>query len=262
MTVKVERPEDGIAVVTYDNPPVNAVNATMFSEITETFEQLSEDRSVRAVILTGGGERVFMAGADLKAPRGQQGQEGAGPPASKATDSGRGARKAFWAVYDCDVPVIAAVNGPALGAGMVFVAVSDFIVAADHARFGMTEINVGLLGGGAFLQRLLGPVRARKLFMTGRQVPAKEFLELGVVDAVVPVTELLDKAMELARELAAKSPIAMRLAKESLNRIEGLSLKDAYRTEQDYTSRLLAFEDSAEARAAFAEKRAPEWHWR
>jgi enoyl-CoA hydratase len=261
MTVKVERPEDGIAVVTYDNPPVNAVSPTMFSEITEAFEQLSEDRSVRAVILTGGGERVFMAGADLKAPRGQQGQPGA-EPASKATDTGRGGRKAFWAVYDCDVPVIAAVNGPALGAGMVFVAVSDFIVAAEHARFGMTEINVGLLGGAAFLQRLLGPTRARKLFMTGRQVPAKEFLELGVVDAVVPVTELMDKALELARQLAAKSPIAMRLAKESLNRIEGLSLKDAYRTEQDYTHRLLAFEDSAEARAAFAEKRDPEWHWR
>ena len=145
---------------------------------------------------------------------------------------------------------------------MVFVSVSDFIVAAEHARFGMTEINVGLLGGGAFLQRLLGPYRARKMFMLGRQAPAKEFYELGIVDAVVPVGQLLDKALELARELAAKSPIAMRLAKESLNRIESLSLKDAYRTEQDYTHRLLAFEDSAEARRAFVEKRAPEWNWR
>jgi enoyl-CoA hydratase len=261
MTVKVERPEDGIAVVTYDNPPVNAVSATMMSEMAEVFEQLSEDRSVRAVILTGGGERVFMAGADLKAPRGQQAEDGSGPPASKATDTGRSARRAFFAVYDCDVPVIAAVNGPALGAGMVFVSVSDFIVAAEHARFGMTEINVGLLGGGAFLQRLLGPYRARKMFMLGRQAPAKEFYELGIVDAVVPVDQLLDKALELARELAAKSPIAMRLAKESLNRIESLSLKDAYRTEQDYTHRLLAFEDSAEARRAFVEKRAPEWNW-
>ena len=223
MTVKVERPEDGIAVVTYDNPPVNAVSATMMSEMAEVFEQLSEDRSVRVVILTGGGERVFMAGADLKAPRGSRPRTAPGRPASKATDTGRDARKAFFAVYDCDVPVIAAVNGPALGAGMVFVAVSDFIVAAEHARFGMTEINVGLLGGGAFLQRLLGPYRARKMFMLGRQAPAQEFFELGIVDAVVPVGQLLDKALELARELAAKSPIAMRLAKESLNRIESLS---------------------------------------
>ena len=115
MTVKVERPEDGIAVVTYDNPPVNAVSATMMSEMAEVFEQLSEDRSVRVVILTGGGERVFMAGADLKAPRGQQAEDGSGPQASKATDTGRDARRAFFAVYDCDVPVIAAVNGPALG---------------------------------------------------------------------------------------------------------------------------------------------------
>ncbi len=262
MTVKVERPEDGIAVVTYDNPPVNAVSPTMMAEMAEVFGQLSEDRSVRVVILTGAGERAFMAGADLKAARGPQGDNGSGPPASKATDTGRDARKAFFAVYDCDVPVIAAVNGPALGAGLVFVAVSDFIVAAEKARFGMTEINVGLLGGGAFLQRLVGPYRARRLFMLGRQVPAQEFFEMGVVEAVVPNDQLLDKAMELARELAAKSPIAMRLAKESLNRIEALPLKDAYRTEQDYTHRLLAFEDSAEARAAFVEKRAPEWHWR
>jgi len=261
MTVSVERPEDGIAVVTYDNPPVNAVSATMMSEITGVFEQLGDDRSVRAVIFTGGGERVFMAGADLKAAQGGQAADGT-PPASKATDGGRDARKAFWAVYDCDVPVIAAVNGPALGAGFVFASVCDFIVAAEHARFGLTEINVGLLGGAAFMQRLLGPGRTRKMFLTGRQAPAQEFFELGVVDAVVPMAQLRDKALELARELAAKSPIAMRLAKESLNRIEGESLKDAYRTEQDYTHRLRQFEDSAEAMRAFVEKRAPEWHWR
>src|SRR6201996_5891352 len=186
MTVKVERPEDGIAVVTYDNPPVNAVSPTMMAEMAEVFGQLSEDRGVRVVILTGAGERAFMAGADLKAARGPQGSNGAGPPASKATDTGRDARKAFFAVYDCDVPVIAAVNGPALGAGMVFVAVSDFIVAAERARFGMTEINVGLLGGGAFLQRLGGAPPGPPPVLLRRPVAAQEVFLVGGGGGGVP----------------------------------------------------------------------------
>jgi enoyl-CoA hydratase len=259
MDITVER-RGPIAVVTYDRPPVNLLSYEGFVDIAETFHQLGEDRSVRVVVFTAAGVRAFMGGADLKGKLGVSRGESSSP-ASYATDSGRLAREALWSLYDCAVPVVTAVNGPALGGGLGFVAVSDFVVAAEHARFGMTEIDVGILGGGAHLERLLGPVRARKMFFTGRQASAQEFFELGIVDAVVPVDELLPAALEIAENLAAKSPIAMRLAKESMNRIETMPIKDAYRIEQDYTRRLVQFHDSAEARAAFFEKREPHWRW-
>jgi enoyl-CoA hydratase len=260
MELKVER-DAAIAIVTYSHPPVNALAAGTLPAIRDAFTALGEDRSVRAIVFTAEGERAFMAGADLKARNVHVPTDDEQRPASEVVDMGRKARDAFWAVYECGVPVVTAVNGPALGAGMAFVAVSDFVVAAEHARFGMTEINVGILGGGAFMERMLGPVRARKMFLSGRQAPAQEFFELGIVDAVVPSVKLMDTAMDLARGLAAKSPIAMRLAKESMLRIETLPLKEAYRIEQDYTHRLVQFDDATEARRAFVEKREPTWRW-
>ena len=172
------------------------------------------------------------------------------------------ARDAMWAITDCAVPVIGAINGPALGAGLAFAACCDILIASDNARFGTTEINVGLLGASAHLSLLVGRHKAREMFFTGEQVPAAELYRLGAVRSVVPLAELLDTARALALALAAKSPIALRLAKESMNRVEYLPLKEAYRTEQDYTARLLGFEDAAEARQAFMEKRDPEWKWR
>jgi enoyl-CoA hydratase len=168
----------------------------------------------------------------------------------------------MWAIVDCAVPVIAAVNGPALGAGLAFAACCDVIVASENATFGATEINVGLLGASAHLSLLVGRHKARELFFTGDQITAAELHRLGAVRAVVPREQLLEEAGALARTLAAKSPIALRLAKESMNRVEFLPLKEAYRTEQEYTARLLGFEDAAEARQAFLDKRDPEWRWR
>src|SRR5581483_12099852 len=186
----------------------------------------------------------------------------AGVPASLVTDPGRAVRDAMWAITDCAVPVIGAINGPAPGAGLAFAACCDVLFASDNATFGTTEINVGLLGASAHLSLLVGRHKAREMFFTGEQVPASELHRLGVVREVVPRPQLLDAARALARSLAAKSPIALRLAKESMNRVEHLPLKDAYRTEQDYTRRLLGFEDSSEARDAFMEKREPDWKWR
>jgi enoyl-CoA hydratase len=168
----------------------------------------------------------------------------------------------MWAITDCAVPVIAAVNGPALGAGLAFAACCDMIVAAEGATFGTTEINVGLLGASAHLSLLVGRYKARELFFTGETITAEELHRLGAVRSVVPRAQLLDEAGALARTLAAKSPIALRMAKESMNRVEFLPFKDAYRTEQDYTRRLMSFDDSKEARRAFLEKRDPEWKWR
>ncbi|HXW38615.1 MAG TPA: enoyl-CoA hydratase-related protein, partial [Acidimicrobiales bacterium] len=169
---------------------------------------------------------------------------------------------AMWAIVECAVPVIGAINGPALGAGVAFAACCDILIAAEGATFGAPEINVGLLGASAHLTRLVGRYKAREMYFTGERVDAHELYRLGAVRAVVPRDRLEEEARALAAELASKSPIALRLAKEAMNRIEELPFEEAYRTEQDYTARLGTFEDAAEARAAFAEKRDPLWRWR
>jgi enoyl-CoA hydratase len=201
-----------------------------------------------------------MAGVDLKTVGSHPGTEAS--PATRVTDPAKVARDAMWAVTDCAVPVIGAINGPALGAGLAFAACCDILLAADRARFGTTEINVGLLGASSHLSLLVGRHKAREMFFTGEQVSAAELYRLGAVRAVVPLSDLMPTAVELARELASKSPIALRLAKESMNRVEGVPLKDAYRTEQDYTARLQTFDDAGEARQAYVERREPDFKWR
>ena len=145
---------------------------------------------------------------------------------------------------------------------MAFAGCCDIIVAAEHAPFGALEINVGLLGASAQLSLMVGRHKAREMYFLGEKVDAEELHRLGAIREVVPVEKLYATAHEVAVQLAAKSPIALRLAKEAMNRVEFLPLKEAYRTEQDYTNRLLSFSDSAEARAAYLEKRKPDWQWR
>jgi enoyl-CoA hydratase len=250
---------DHVATVTIDRPPVNAVATATMAEIARIFRSFDDDRDVRAVVFTGAGSRAFVGGADLRA----LGDDDPGTwPPSRLVDRGVVARDALWAIYDCAVPVVAAVNGPAIGAGLALAAVCDIIVAADGATFAATEINVGLLGASAHLSMLVGRHKARELYLTGEPIGVEDLHALGAVRAVVPRNELLATAQELAATLAAKSPIAMRLAKQAMNRVEFLPLKEAYRIEQDYTGRILSFEDSAEARAAYLDKRDPEWRWR
>jgi enoyl-CoA hydratase len=255
--ISVER-ADHVALVTLDRPPVNAVTRATFGELRAAFESCNEDKDVRVAILTAAGDRAFMAGIDLRTV----GDAAADPPATVVVDPAREARDAMWAITDCAVPVIGAINGPALGAGLAFAACCDILLASDSATFGTTEINVGLLGASAHLSKLVGRHKARELFFTGETITADELYRLGALRAVVPRAALLDTALALAHTLAAKSPIALRLAKEAMNRVEDLPLKDAYRTEQDYTARLQRYEDAAEARAAYLEKRPPDWKWR
>lgn len=251
--------EDGIAVVTLDRPPVNAIDQATMTELGDVFTSFEDDRSVRVAIFTAAGDRAFMAGVDL----GTIGDRSAGhPPPSALIDPGRSARRAMWAIVDCSVPVLAAVNGPAIGAGLAFAACCDMIVASDNATFGTTEIDVGLLGASAHVSLLVGRHKAREMYFTGELVPAQELQRLGAVREVVPRAELSDAARGLAEILAAKSPLALRMAKMSMNQVEGLPLKEAYRIEQGYTDRLLRFEDSSEARTAFFEKRDGDWKWR
>jgi enoyl-CoA hydratase len=170
-------------------------------------------------------------------------------------------RDAQHAVRHCSVPVIAAVEGPVIGAGFGLVGVCDIIIASEAATFGLTEINIGLLGGASKALRMLGPFKTRSMFFTGRMLSAAELYRFGAVEEVVEVGEAEAHARVLAQEFAGKSPIAMRLAKESLLRIEGHELEDRYRTEQDYVTRIRTFSDSAEAMQAFIDRRPPVWTW-
>jgi len=248
--------EGKVATVTFSRPPVNALNRQALEEIAVAFEALADEKVSVAVFRTGG-EKAFIAGADLK----EMDQKREVGPA-EAVDRGALARRSLEAVAHCAVPVVAAVDGPAIGGGLSFAALSDIVVASEQARFGTTEINVGLLGASAHLRRMVGPMRARELYLSGRVVDAREMASYGGIAFVVPHAELDATVDRVATELAVKSPLALRMAKEALDRTEDLPVHEGYRIEQDYTNRLLALQDSAEARKAFLERREPKWQWR
>ena len=245
-----------IATVTLDRPPVNALAPDTLRAISETFGSLNNRKDIRVAIFTAAGDRAFSAGVDLRARETEE------PDAiGEFLDPAILFRNAFWSVYDCAVPVIAAVNGPAIGGGCGLVAMCDVVIASETASFGMTEINVGVLGGFAHLSLLVGRRKARELFLTGELLPARELFQLGAARAVVPPDQLQATARAFAEELAAKSPIALRMAKESANRVEFMPIKEAYQTEQSYTARLRGFADSREARAAYLERRPPDFRF-
>jgi enoyl-CoA hydratase/carnithine racemase len=244
-----------IALVTMDRPPVNAVNAQFHDEMMRVFDALSDREDVRVAILTGAG-RVFCAGADIKARLEHAPQPG------DFWQHSRRAREAFHAILECRVPVIAAINGPALGAGLGIVASCDLLLASENASLGLPEINVGLLGGGRHAMRLFGHSKARRLMFTGQRLSGAELYRLGVVEECVPADRLMDAARALAAEIASKSPVAIRLAKHAMNTIEFMSLRDGYRFEQNMTGELSKYEDSREAMRAFVEKRPPEFKGR
>ena len=254
---------DRIATVTLDRLPVNALDAVTFRELTQVFTGLGRTREASVVIFTAAGERIFCGGVDLKDSVRRHARELAeGDTTVDLLDPGALPRDCFDAVLDCPLPVIAAVNGMAIGAGVPLVSCCDIIVAAEHATFSVPEIKAGVLGGARHLQRLVGTYKTRRMFFTGEPVSAQEFYRLGAVEQVVPGAQLMDAARRLAGEIATMSPIGLRLAKESMNRAEELPLKDGYRVEQDYTGRITRYADSAEAREAYRGKRAPNWSWK
>ena len=241
---------DHVALVTMDRPPVNAVNAQFHEEMMRVFDTLSDREDVRVAILTGAG-KVFCAGADIKARLEREPQPG------DFWQHSRRAREAFHSIVECRVPVIAAINGPALGAGLGIAASCDLLLASENAVLGLPEINVGLLGGGRHTMRLLPHSKARRMMFTGQRLSGADLYRLGVVEECVPADKLMDTARALAAEIASKSPVAIRLAKHAMNTIEFMSLRDGYRFEQNMTGELSKSEDSREAMRAFVEKRPP-----
>lgn len=239
-----------IATVTLNRPPVNAQNAELRAEITAVFDMLSDRDDVSVVVLTGSG-KVFSAGADIR----ERPNLGATPGAYGRHN--RLVRESYYAVVECSKPVIAAINGPAMGAGFGLVMAADIWVASEEAFVSMPEINVGLAGGVTFLQKVFGRSRARRMFYTGMKVSAQELYRLGLVEACLPADQLMPFTMEIARDMASKSPIALRLAKEAARMTELMPTRDAYRYEQGNTVALSRTEDALEAQMAFLEKRAP-----
>jgi len=241
---------ENIATVTIDRPPVNAQNRLFRDEIARVFDVLHDTEACRAIILTGAG-RAFSAGADLKERPNVAGNPGAYPAHNRSV------RNAFEAVSDCEKPIIAAINGAAIGAGCVLALTADILIAAEDAYLSMTEVDVGLAGGVRHVRRHFGESDARLMLMAARRISGRELLRMNVVSACVPQPELLPTAMEIAREIAQKVPLAVRAAKRSFNVTETMPLTEGYKFEQSQTVALSATEDTREAWAAFAEKRTP-----
>jgi enoyl-CoA hydratase len=238
-----------IATVVIDRPPVNALTLALYDRIADAFEGLGKRSDVNCVIFTASGTRAFCAGLDLREFL----------AATPDQDPQRAAivRRTFAAVRQCAVPVIAAVNGPALGAGAVLASVCDIRIAGSNATFGLPEINVGRCGGGAHLGRLVPQGMLRKMVFTGAPISAAEAYRIGLIEEIVAPERLRTAALELARVIAEKAPLGLRLGKQALNEIELLPVEEGYAREQSYSTQLLHSADAREATRAVLEKRPP-----
>ena len=262
MPVNVDISEN-IAWVTIDQPPVNALGSAISRELTQVFRDLGAGKDAHVIVLRSSGEKIFSAGADIKESERRYTLKESSPDetAYDLIDPGTTPRNLFMAAFDCPLPIISSVQGTCLGAGLALVACTDIVIASERATFGLPEMGVGVLGGGRFLQRLVGVPKMRRMFFTSETVTADEMYRIGALDSVVPHEQLEEKTRELALKIASKSPIGLRLGKISINRAEHLSIADGYRIEQDYTGKVSTYKDSAEARNAWREKRAPKWTW-
>jgi enoyl-CoA hydratase len=237
--------DSGVAELVLNKPPVNALASHEWTALAEKLRALGRDPAVRVVVLAAEG-RGFCAGVDIKELNADS---------TKITSVNRGCYDAFAAVYECEVPVISAPHGFCLGGGIGLVGASDLIIASDDTSFGLPEIDRGALGAATHLMRMFGVWKARRMLYTGEPIDAQEAWRLGALDSIVPRAQLRAAARAMAEKIAAKSPKAVRLAKESLNGIELLDVKRSYRFEQGFTLELYTSPDSAEARRAFVEKR-------
>ncbi|MFD0372243.1 enoyl-CoA hydratase family protein [Streptomyces sp. NPDC127114] len=227
MGVSTSRPDKGVALVTVDFPPVNALPVRGWYELADALRTAGRDPEIRCVVLAAEG-RGFNAGVDIKELQRDPGH-------GALVGVNHGCAEAFAAVYDCEVPVVAAVGGFCLGGGIGLVGNADAIVAADDAVFGLPELDRGALGAATHLARLVPQHLMRALYYTSRTATARELHAHGSVWKVVPRAELLASALELAGEIAAKDGTLIRLAKAALNGIDPVDVRRSYRFEQGFT---------------------------
>jgi crotonobetainyl-CoA hydratase len=253
-----------LAYVTINRPErMNALHAEANAEMRDAFERFRADAGARVAIVTGAGERAFSAGNDLRATA-ERNRAGAAPADPGAPRAPLGGITSDW---ECDKPVIAAVNGYALGGGFELALACDVIIAADSARFGLPEPTVGLVAGAGGVHRLPRQVPfkiAMGMMLTARQISAAEAASLGLVNQVVPLGDLMTTAREWAGQMLACSPVSLAITKQSV--LAGLTLTVEAAMQADRTSgrtaALYASEDSKEGPLAFAQKRKPQWKGR
>lgn len=244
--------EGPVGIVQLNRPAaLNALNMALMEELATALERLDADATIRCILITGN-DKAFAAGADIK--------EMAGASAVAMLKENRIAR---WdRVKKISKPIIAAVSGWALGGGCELAMTCDMIVASETARFGQPEINIGVIPGAGGTQRLaraVGKAKAMEMILTGKPITAQEALAAGLVNKVFPVETYLDEAKKLAQEIASKPPVAVRLAKEAINKVYEMGLDDGLDYERRLFYFLFATEDQKEGMKAFIEKRPAAW---
>lgn len=240
-----------VALVTIHRPPVNAINAQMREELAATFAELDRRTEVYAVVLTGG-ERVFSAGVDVR--------DLAAAPPSDAIPRNERYQAVFMAIERSRAPVVAAVNGYALGGGCELILACDIRVGAEDAFFGLPEINLGGypgIGGPQRLARLVGEGKAKQMVLTGCRVGAAEAHRLGLLEELAPAGQAIPKAMEIAQQIASEPPLSVQAAKQAISLGRDLPLERAQALDLRFVGQVAWTEDRAESLRAFLEKRPP-----
>jgi enoyl-CoA hydratase len=247
-----------IAYVTVNRPKVlNALNTPTWTDLQAAFEDVKADKSVRGVILTGAGDKAFIAGADIS--------ELAHIDAYEAEESSRFGQGVLDLVENLGKPVIAAINGFALGGGCETAMACTMRIAAEHAKFGQPEVKLGLLPGGGGTQRLprlVGKGRALQLILTGQTISAQEAYRIGLVNEIVPAASLIARAEAILKQISANAPIAVKFSLEAANKGMDTSQAGGFALEASYFGICAATEDKKEGTSAFLEKRAPQFHGR
>ncbi len=249
---------DGIATITINRPKaLNALNEETIPEFLSRLEDAEKDRNTRIIVITGAGEKAFCAGLDLKTAM--------GITVTKAVEMSRLGQKLTLAIEDLGKPVIAAINGYALGGGLELAMACDIRIASENARIGQTEVNVGLIpgwGGTQRLPRLVGKGIAKELIFTGKMIDAKRAEKIGLINLVVAPEKLRSTVEELANEITGKPPIAIKLAKELINNSIETDQRIGLIHEAEAFGILSSTDDYREGVSAFLEKRKPEYKGR
>jgi len=244
---------EGIATITLNRQEaLNAFSKEVVDEVLQALEDVESDENVRVVVLTGAGEKAFSAGADIKEMREFT--------ALKARALSLMGEKLCCALENLEKPVIAAINGYALGGGLEVAMSCDLRIASERARMGQTEINIGLIpgwGGTQRLTRLVGRTKAKELVFTGKMIDAKTAEQLGIVNMIFPAEEFREKVRQFAKGLAAKAPVALKVAKALINKGADMSLDSAIALEREGFGVVGSTEDLQEGVSAFTEKRKP-----
>jgi enoyl-CoA hydratase len=255
--IRVEM-DGGVGVLTIDRPEsLNALNSQVVKELERTLHELEADTAVKAVVLTGAGDKAFVAGGDIKEMLTLD-----VPAAHVFSQDGQ---RMIHYLESMQKPVLAAVNGYALGGGLELALGCDFIYAAEKARFGLPEVTLGVLpgfGGTQNLPRWIGPNRAKELIFSGRVLTAREALEWGIVNAVFPDADLLERSLETAARMASNGSLAVASAKQAIVRGLDQTKAEAFHTETDLFAALFATADQKEGMQAFIEKRKAEFKGR